>query len=78
MGPPGRRRLGEPGGAGAQAPDNYGEGAHATITDSLWWLINGGVPGTYTYTWVVTLLPEADQPDGDYWLDPASVSAPVL
>jgi hypothetical protein len=65
-------------GSGYTGPDAYGEGAHGTIVDSLWWLIGGGAPGTYTYTWRVTILPEANQPDGDYWFDPAIVSAPVL
>jgi hypothetical protein len=65
-------------GAGAAGPDAYGEGAHGTIIDALWWLIDSGNPGTHTYTWVVTILPETDQPDGDYWFDPAIISAPVL
>ena len=65
-------------GAGWTAPVNYGDGAHDTVTDTLWWLVDGGNAGTYNYQWRVRLLPEADQPDGDYYLDPAIVSAPVL
>lgn len=65
-------------GAGWTAPVNYGDGAHNTVTDTLWWLVDDGNAGTYDYRWRVRLLPEADQPDGDYYLDPAVVSAPVL
>ncbi|MFO7956263.1 MAG: hypothetical protein R6X33_04120 [Candidatus Brocadiia bacterium] len=65
-------------GDGWKAPGNYGEGAHGTVTKTLWWLVDGGNAGTYDYQWRVRLMPEADQPDGDYYLDPAVVSAPVL
>lgn len=65
-------------GAGWTAPVNYGDGAHSTITDTLWWLVDGGNPGTYNYQWRIRLLPEPHQPDGDYYLDPVVVAAPVL
>jgi len=65
-------------GAGWEAPVNYGDGAHSTIHDTLWWIVNGGAPGTYNYQWRVRLLPEAHQPDGDYYLDPVIVATPVL
>lgn len=57
---------------------NYGEGSHGTIDDTLWWLVNSGTPGTYGLSWMVQLLPTANQPDGDYYLDPIVVAAPVL
>jgi hypothetical protein len=65
-------------GTGWQTPVNYGDGAHSTIHDTLWWLVNDGDPGTYNYQWRIRLLPEAHQPDGDYYLDPAIVASPVL
>ncbi|NQU43540.1 hypothetical protein HQ520_09650 [bacterium] len=65
-------------GAGWEVPVNYGDGAHSTITDTLWWLVNGGAPGSYNYQWRVKLLPTADQPDGDYYLDPVVVAAPIM
>jgi len=65
-------------GQGWEAPVNYGDGSHGTITDTLWWLIKDGEPGSYHYQWKVTLLPKPDQPDGDYYLDPVVVVAPVL
>lgn len=61
-----------------QVPVNYGDGSHGTIHDTLWWLVNGGAPGTYQTNWLVRLLPTTHQPDGDYYLDPVIVSAPVL
>jgi len=65
-------------GTGWQVPGNYGEGAHGTIQDTLWWLVADGVPGTYNYQWRVRLLPTAHQADGDYYLDPVIVASPVL
>jgi len=65
-------------GAGYRTPDTFGVGAHGTITDTLWWLVDGGTPGSYNLDWQVKLLPTTYQPDGDYYLDPAFVSAPVL
>jgi len=61
-----------------QVPDNYGEGAHGTIVDTLWWGVAGGAPGSYELKWRVRILPEVDQPDGDYYLDPTFVVAPAL
>ena len=65
-------------GAGWTAPVTYGDGAHNTVTDTLWWLVDDGNAGSYSYQWRVRLLPEAHQPDGDYYLDPAIVSTPAL
>jgi hypothetical protein len=65
-------------GAGYQVPDNYGDGAHSTITDTLWWLVDGGNPGSYNLTWKIVLEPETHQADGNYNLDPQVVAAPVL
>jgi len=61
-----------------QVPGAYGDGAHSTITDTLWWLVDGGNAGSYTLDWRIRLLPETDQPDGDYYIDPAIVCAPIL
>jgi len=65
-------------GSGWEAPGSFGAGAHGTITNAIWWLIGGGAPGTYNYQWRVRLLPGANQADGDYYIDPAIVVAPVL
>lgn len=65
-------------GTGWQPPGAYGDGAHSTIHDTLWWLVNGGAPGTYSYQWRIRILPEPHQPDGDYYLDPVIVVSPVL
>ncbi len=65
-------------GPGWAVPDAYGDGSHGTVTDTLWWLVDGGGTGTYNYQWRVRLLPTADQPDGDYYLDPTIVAAPLL
>ncbi len=63
-------------GAGWETPVNYGDGSHGTQTDTLWWA--PGATGTVNYQWRVRLLPEANQPDGDYYLDPTIVAAPAL
>lgn len=65
-------------GAGYRLPDAYGDGAHSTIHDTLWWLVNAGTPGSYNVDWRINLLPEANQPDGNYHLDPVVTAAPVL
>ena len=65
-------------GANWHVPGSYGDGAHSTITDTLWWLVNAGAPGQYTIQWKFVLEPPADQPDGNYELDPMVVVAPVL
>jgi phage gp45-like len=65
-------------GGAYEPPLTYGEGSHGTIVDTLWWLVNGGAPGSYTLSWLVEILPIANQPDGDYYLDPTVVTAPVL
>lgn len=65
-------------GAGWTPPDAYGDGAHGTIHDTLWWLVDGGNAGTYNIQWRVSLMPTSDQPDGNYYLDPVVVYAPEL
>jgi len=65
-------------GSGWRGPDNYGEGAHATIHDTLWWLIRDGNPGSFDYQWKVRLDPDTYQADGNYHFDPTVVVAPVL
>jgi len=61
-----------------RAADDFGEGSHSTEINTLFWLINNGDPGSYSYQWKIELLPDTDQPDGDYYLDPEIVMAPVL
>jgi hypothetical protein len=63
---------------GYVAPGDYGEGAHGTIPNALWWLLNNGVPGAYNLSWKIQLHPGAHQPDGNYNLDPTIVAAPIL
>jgi len=65
-------------GDGWRVPDSYGDGAHSTIHDTLWWLVDDGNPGFYNYQCRVKILPEGYHPDGDYYLDPAIVAVPVL
>ena len=57
---------------------SYGDGAHSSITDTLWWLVNGGAPGSYSVSWLIELLPATHQPDGNYNLDPTIVASPIL
>jgi len=63
---------------GYRTPDAYGDGAHSTIHDTLWWLVNAGAPGSYNLTWLIDLLPATHQPDGNYALDPTVVAAPTI
>lgn len=65
-------------GSGWQPPVGFGAGAHGTYQSTLWWLVGGGAPGTYSYQWRIRLLCDALQPDGDYYLDPVVVAAPLL
>lgn len=65
-------------GTGWNPPVTYGDGASGTIHDTLWWLVGSGAPGTYNVTWRVRMLPETNQPDGNYNLDPVVVAAPLL
>ncbi len=65
-------------GSGWQTPDSFGDGAHGTIPKALWWLVNAGVPGSYSLTYKIVLHPDTYQPDGNYNLDPTIVAAPVL
>ncbi len=65
-------------GPGWMPPVTYGDGAHSTIPDTLWWEVAGGAAGSYNYRWRIRLMPEPHQPDGDYYLDPVVVAAPVL
>lgn len=65
-------------GTGYQPPISYGEGASGTIIETLWWLVAGGAPGAYNYTWKIELMPSTYQPDGNYRFDPIFVAAPEL
>lgn len=65
-------------GSGWRGPEAYGEGAHGTIHDTLWWLIQNGQPGSWDYQWMVHLEPDTYQADGNYHFDPTIVVAPVL
>ena len=71
-------KLSWDGGTTWNPPGAYGDGSHSTIHDTLWWLVDGGAAGTHNYSWRIRLLPDTDQPDGDYYLDPVLVSAPIL
>lgn len=66
------------GGATWNTPVAYGDGASGTVHDTLWWLVNNGDAGSYDLQWKIELKPSADQPDGNYNLDPALVAAPAL
>ena len=70
--------MSEDGGTTYRKADSYGEGAHGTITDTIWWKINSGAPGTYNLLCRVRLLIDEYQPDGDYYLDPVLVTTPAL
>lgn len=62
-----------------ETPSNFGAGSHGTQQNVLWWYPpNNGNPGSYSFKWRIKLLPEANQPDGDYYLDPVMVVTPVL
>ena len=65
-------------GAGWLPPDDFGEGATGQFVDSLWWLVNNKQAGSYNYQWLIRLLPEPHQADGDYYLDPVVVACPAL
>jgi len=66
-------------GSGYQPPSSYSGSSHPLgMTHTLFWLVNAGEPGTYPLTWEFTLMPETDQADGNYNLDPAIVVVPVL
>ena len=71
-------KLDDGSGTGWRGPDNYGEGAHGTILNTLWWLIRGGKPGSWDYQWRVRLDPDEWQADGNYNFDPTLVVAPIL
>ena len=58
-----------------ETPVNYGYGSDQT----QWGLFFAPVDaGTTNYKLKVTMLPETDQPDGDYYLDPMAVHTPQL
>ncbi|MCC7493104.1 MAG: hypothetical protein IT204_12175 [Fimbriimonadaceae bacterium] len=62
---------------GAFVPgSSFGEGAHGTITSTLWWDRSPG--GHHIFEYKVELLPNAGQQDGNYILDPVMVYAPAL
>lgn len=62
---------------GAFVPaSSFGEGAHGTVTSTLWW---APVPaGNHIFEYKIELLPNANQQDGNYILDPMMVYAPAL
>jgi hypothetical protein len=63
-------------------PTSYGDGSHNTQHDTLWWspTATGMMTalGNGTMDFLVRILPEASQADGNYHLDPVIVKAPVL
>ena len=57
-------------GSGLEAPASFGS------DKVLWW---PSVPkGTYNFYWQVTLMPTANQADGDYYLDPVVMTSPAI
>jgi hypothetical protein len=54
-------------------PDHTGTGLSATN-----WLINGGAPGAYNLWWKIQIIPDTDQADGNYGLDPVVTVSPAL
>ena len=60
------------------APDYFGDSPDGTISNSLWWLVNGGAPGSYALKWKVRLLPEVHQADGNYSFESEIVVSPAL
>lgn len=42
------------------------------------WLINGGTPGSYNLWWKIQIIPDTDQADGNYGLDPVITVSPAL
>jgi hypothetical protein len=63
-------------GAGYQPPGTSGD--YNTSTNELFWLVNDGLPGSYNLLWQIELLPAANQPDGNYHLDPVVTVSPAL
>jgi len=71
--------LTDDGGTTWYPPVAYDVGSHGTIPMSLWWRpASFELPGAHNYAWRIKLLIDADQPDGDYHLDPAIVAVPEL
>ena len=65
------------------APDSYGDGAHSTIHDTLWWdpvtdPVHVMTLGNGTFDYLIEIHPGAAQPDGNYHLDPVLTRAPML
>ena len=65
-------------GSGYQPPGAYGDGAHSTIHDTLWWDVNNHIPGYYNLSWRIQIEPDTHQADGNYALDPLIVAAPAI
>lgn len=59
------------------APVSFGNGAHNTISNTLWWAppVAGG---NFNYIYKVELMPGSHQADGNYHLDPTKVVVPEL
>jgi len=63
-------------------PTSFGAGSHNTQDSVLWWspTVTGMMTalGTGTMDFSVKILPAASQADGNYHLDPAIVTSPML
>jgi hypothetical protein len=61
-------------------PTSFGDGSHGTQHNVLWWdtMKVGNLVGSGTMDFLVKVLPDAGQADGNYNLDPVIVTAPVL
>jgi len=61
-------------------PTSFGDGSHNTQHNVLWWdtMKTGNLVGSGTMDFLVKILPDAGQADGNYNLDPVIVTAPVL
>jgi hypothetical protein len=66
--------------SGYLPPTSFGAGSHGTQQSVLWWspVVTGLFEGSYNLSWQVRIMPPADQPDGNYHLDPVIVASPVL
>lgn len=61
-------------------PTSFGDGSHGTQHQVLWWdtMKAGNLVGNGTFDFLVKVLPTTGQADGNYYLDPVIVTAPVL
>ncbi len=63
-------------GAGYAGPDNFGDGAHNTIHDGVWWRLPSS--GFFPLTWKIEMMPTTYQEDGNYRLDPVLAVSPEM